>query len=100
MEGDLVRAEPLYEESLRLDREREDPDAIVSGLVSLGTLAIRAGSGERAQAKLVEAFEIAVKSGSRFVGLQVLDLAFGLAALRGECDRAARLLGSIEMQRQ
>jgi predicted ATPase/class 3 adenylate cyclase len=96
MEGELDRAEPLYEETLAIDRERGDGDGMAGSLVNLAAVSVRTGRGRRAQEMLREALAIAERIESRRAGILVLGAVIGLAALRGDWSRAARLEGATQ----
>ena len=99
-EGDLDRAEALYEEVLALDRERGDPDGIALGFANLGVVSIQRGVVDRAAELLYEALAITDKAGLKRSGLMALFNSIGLAALRGEWERAVRFYGCTEAQRE
>jgi len=59
MEGDLDKAEPLYEEVLRLARELGDRESIAIGLLNLAMVGISRASGDRAREMLLAVLAIA-----------------------------------------
>ncbi|HSS70810.1 MAG TPA: tetratricopeptide repeat protein [Casimicrobiaceae bacterium] len=99
-QGDVDHAEPFYEEALRLDRERGEPDGVALGLVNLAVVSIHHGSSDRARELLLEALAIADEAGLKRSGLIALFNSIGLATLLGEWERAARLYGWTEAQRE
>ena len=98
MEGDLAAAERRYGHALALARELGDRESIAVGLLNLAMVAVVQGSGEEARNSLLEAMAIAGEIGSKPAGQSALDVSAGLAALRKDWARAARLFGAAEAQ--
>jgi predicted ATPase/class 3 adenylate cyclase len=98
VEGALNAAEPLYEQALELARDLEDRESIAIGLLNLAMVSIARSSGDRAQEMLLDALVIADDIGSKRAGQSVLEVSAGLAALRAEWQRAARLYGVAQAQ--
>jgi predicted ATPase/class 3 adenylate cyclase len=98
MEGDLDAAEQLFERALTLIRGLDDRESIAIGRLNLAMVAIERGVTDRAQAMLQDALTIAVEIGSKPAGQSALDVMAGLAVLREEWARAARLYGAAEAQ--
>jgi hypothetical protein len=61
-------------------------------------VAIGREAGDRARAMLREVLVVVAESGSKRLGQSVLEVAAGLAAMRGDSNRAARLYGMAEAQ--
>ena len=99
-QGDLDRAQALYEETLAIDRERREPEGLALDLVNIATVSIQRGSADRVPEMLLEALEIADKAGFKRSVLAVLFHSIGFATLLGEWERAARLYGWTEAQRE
>ena len=98
--NDLETAEPLFEEALALAREIGDQDTIAIGLPNLARLLVEKGAGERVQGLLREGLAIAHAIGSARGVQNVLEVAAGLAVLRGDWRRAARLFGTVEAKQK
>jgi tetratricopeptide (TPR) repeat protein len=98
LEGDLGSAEPLYEKVVALAREDGEREIIAIGLLNIAMVSIGRGLADRAAALLLEVAAIGEEIGSKLVGQSVLDVSAGLAALRGEWERAARFFGAAEAQ--
>ena len=100
LDGDQDQAERYFEETLVIDRERGEPDAIALGLVNLAAVSIERGACDRASELLLEALEIAHKTGLQRTALLVLFHSIGVAVLLGDWNRAARYYGWTEAQRE
>jgi hypothetical protein len=98
VEGELDAAEPLYEKVVALARDLGDRDSVAIGLLNLAMVAIGCEAGDRARAMLLEVLAIVRESGSKRLGQSVLEVAAGLAAMRGDSERAARFYGTAEAQ--
>ncbi|MEO8754768.1 MAG: tetratricopeptide repeat protein, partial [Casimicrobiaceae bacterium] len=98
VDGAPEAAEPLYVEVLTLARELGDSASIAVALLNLAMVAMYRGSGGDARGRLQQALSIAQETGSRAAGQSVLEVSSGLAALRGEWERAARFYGAAEGQ--
>ena len=99
-EGDFDAAEPLYNDSLALDRKREDREACATNLLNLAMVSIGRGFEQRARAFLREAIAIIGELNARSAGQGALDIAASLASVRGQWERAARLGGAAAAQRE
>jgi tetratricopeptide (TPR) repeat protein len=98
VEGDLDRAEPLYAESLAMNRMDGAGSNIAVNLLNLAMVAIGRGSADRAREILVEALQIAAQIGSKPACRNALDVAAGLAALLGDWTRSARIYGTAQLE--
>jgi tetratricopeptide (TPR) repeat protein len=98
MQGHLDMSEPLYNNVVSLARELADGDLIAIGLLNLAMVAIGRESSDRVEQMLLEVLGIAEEIGSKPAGQSVLEVSAGLAALRGEWERVARLYGAAEAQ--
>ena len=98
MQGHLDMSEPLYDKVVSLGRELRDGDLIAIGLLNLAMVAIGRGSSDRVEPMLLEVLGIAEEIGSKPAGQSVLEVSAGLAALRHEWERVARLYGAAEAQ--
>jgi predicted ATPase/class 3 adenylate cyclase len=98
VEGALVTAEPLYANVVELARELGDRESIAIGLLNLSMVAIGQGSTDRVRSKLLEVLAIVEEIGSKPAGISTLEVSAGFAALRGECEQAARFFGAAETQ--
>jgi predicted ATPase/class 3 adenylate cyclase len=98
VEGELDAAEPLYEKAVALARDLGDRDSVAIGLLNLTMVAIGREMESHARAMLREVLAIVEESKSRRLGQSVLEVAAGLAAMRGDPERAARFYGIAEAQ--
>ena len=98
VKGDLDTAEPLYEQVLMLARELGDREITAIGLLNRAMVAIGRRAGDSAREMLLEVLAIAEEIGSKPAGQSVLEVSAGLAALRGDWERAARFYGAAEAQ--
>jgi predicted ATPase/class 3 adenylate cyclase len=96
--NELDLAEPLYEQFLGLARELRDREIVAIGLLNLAMVEIGRGSESRARDMLVEVHWIAREIGSKAAGQGLIDVACGLASLRGQWERVARYYGAAEQQ--
>jgi predicted ATPase len=98
--GDHKWARSLYEESLTVHRELGIQGAVVTNLANLGHMALAQGDAEAASRFYIESLKLSYKLGDRRV------VCLGLIGLAGaywaehEPDRAARLLGAAEAERE
>ena len=97
VQGDLDVAEPLYEKALALARTLDDRESIAIGLLNVAMVAIDRRDDERAREMLLAVVKILEEIGSKYVGQSALEVATGLAVLRKDWPRAARLFGAAEM---
>lgn len=96
MEGDLGAAEPLYEKVLALARKLDDRESIAIAMLNLAIVAIGQRSDTKAREMLVAVMAILDEIGSKYIGQSLLEVSAGLAVLRREWQRAARLYGAAE----
>jgi len=96
--GDLHRAEQLYQRVLEIGRALEDRETIAIGLLNMAMMMIGRGDAERARVMLLDVATIAGETGSIPAAQSLLEVCAGLAALRGEVERAARFYGAAEAQ--
>jgi tetratricopeptide (TPR) repeat protein len=95
-QGDLDRAASLFEEALTLWRERGDSWAVGIALLNVGKAARARSEFPRGAATYREALAFFVDHGDRVKVASCLEGLAYLAALDGEPERAARLLGAAE----
>src|SRR5205807_7209697 len=100
VEGDLEKAEPLYEEALPLSGERGDRRGMAAHLVNLAWTSISLGREGQARAIAREGLAIVEDIGSKQIGIGYLDCSAGLAAAVAGWERAARLHGTAEALRE
>ncbi len=93
-------AEPLYEETLTLLRERGDRGNIALALLNLAIVSLGRGSSAGVPERVLEAIAVVEETGSKSSWPSLLDVCAELAAHRGELQRAARLAGASETQRE
>ena len=98
IEGQLDSAEVLFQSTVTLMREIGDKENIAIGLLNRAMIAIERGSDAAARELLLEVVAINEEIASRPVGQSVLEASCGLAALRKDWRRAARLYGAAETQ--
>ena len=98
VDGNLDQAEPLYDKVLALARELGDRESIAVALLNLAMVAVGRGSLERARTMLLDVLAIVQEIGSKRAGQSVLEVCGGLAAVRGDWARAARVYGAVEAQ--
>ena len=98
MEGALDNAESFYEQMLTLARELGEPELIAIGLLNLAMVAVARGSSDRARVLLLEVLEIVRETGSKSAGQSTLEVSAGLAVVRADYARAARLHGAADAQ--
>lgn len=91
----LEAAVPLYEQVVDLARGIGDRESVALGLLNLA-MAIAAHDGARVPGMLLEILAIADETGSKPVAQSLLEVSAGLAASRGEAERAAQLFGAAE----
>ena len=98
VDGRLDLAEPLYEQAIALARELGDRELVAIGLLNIAMVWIGRDAGARAYGALSEAIAAAQALGNKAVGQGALDVVTGLAAWRGEHERAARWFGAAQAQ--
>jgi non-specific serine/threonine protein kinase len=94
-QGDLVRAEALYEEALALARELGHTHAVASVLTNLGNVRSLQGDLVRAAALHEQALALRRELGSSFFMIGSLRNLVELAYRQGEYERAAALLEEL-----
>lgn len=95
-EGNIERAEPLYQRVVALARELEDVELTAVGLLNLAMVAIARRSVGQASESLREVLAIVAETASRSAVQSALDVSVGLACLRRDWGRAARYWGAAE----
>jgi predicted ATPase len=98
VDGRLDLAEPLYEQAIALAREIGDRELVAIGLLNIAMVWIGRDAGARALGALAEAIATAQGLGDKAVGQGALDVVTGLAAWRGDHERAARWFGTAQAQ--
>ncbi|MGZ5037520.1 MAG: ATP-binding protein [Usitatibacter sp.] len=96
IEGELDKAQLLYENGLAMARELDDREVVAVGLLNLAMVSICRRREEEARAMLLEAIAIAQGIGSQRVGVSVVEVSAGLAALCQDWSSTARLFGAAE----
>jgi predicted ATPase/class 3 adenylate cyclase len=96
--NELELAEPLYEQFLTLARDLRDREIVAIGLLNLAMVDIGRDRESRARDMLLEVRSIAREIGSKAAGQGLMDVAAGLASMRGQWERAARYYGAAERQ--
>lgn len=94
IEGDLDRAESLYEESLRLANEVQSAEAQSVALLNLARDAVAGGSAERAAAFMRTAAEIGGGTGTARYAQQFFNWSAAVAAITGDDAIAAQFYGA------
>jgi tetratricopeptide (TPR) repeat protein len=95
-DGRIEAAEPLYMEALALGRKLGDREMQAVGLLNLAMVAVERSSGGKAVDLLGQVLAILAETKSGQVMQSSFEVAAGLAASRGEYERAARLGGTAE----
>jgi tetratricopeptide (TPR) repeat protein len=98
--GDLMRAAELLPEALRMQREMNATMAIGWTLQYLGMLAYQQADYGRAGQYFFESLEEAPQGGAQFIVPSSLEGIAGIASMRRQPERAARLLGAAEALRE
>jgi ATP/maltotriose-dependent transcriptional regulator MalT len=96
LEGDLARAETLYLDALALSRKLGNREMECIVLLNLAMVAVSRGDETRAVDPLRQVVTFVMETGSPQAMQSVFEVAVGLAASRGEWERAARLFGAAE----
>jgi len=96
----IPAARSLLEESLEIRRELGDQDGIAASLHGLGLAALVQQEWTAARALLLESLRVRVAPGGRAGAAECLDGRAAVAAASLQPDRAARLLGAAEAQRE
>ena len=92
VQGDLIRAQALYQEGLQIAQADEDPVQIMVQRARLGRLAALRGEYAKAQRAYQEAVEIGQQVDSRLGMIEFLVPMGGLAIKQGDYESAERLL--------
>jgi non-specific serine/threonine protein kinase len=95
-QNDVAAAVPLYEQVLDVARSIDDRELIALGSLNLAMAIIDGNASDRVPPMLLEVFALADETGSKPVAQSALEVAAGLAASRGDWQRAARLYGAAE----
>jgi tetratricopeptide (TPR) repeat protein len=98
VEGDLARAEALYQRMFELSRELGDRETTSIALLDLAMVAISRGQAEAARRRLLDVLPIIDETGSKPSGQSLLEVCAGLAALRRQWIQSARFYGAAEAQ--
>jgi predicted ATPase/class 3 adenylate cyclase len=96
LQREFGAAQPLYEQVLALVREIGDHENVAIALLNLAMIEIGRGAADPAGGMLLDALAIAVETGSKSASQSVVEVAAGLAAARGEWERAARFFGAAQ----
>jgi predicted ATPase len=96
IEGALDEAELLYRNVLELARELEDRESVAIALLNLAMVSICRHSEDAAREMLLQVIEIAQSIGLQRVGLSVVEVSAGLAALCEDWAKTARFFGAAE----
>jgi ATP/maltotriose-dependent transcriptional regulator MalT len=94
--GQLKEAQQLLESCVTLARAREDRPLLTRGLHGLGGALRRQGKGTEAYTALVEAFLVAFELEDKWHIAGCLVEIAHIALMRGEMERAARIVGASE----
>jgi tetratricopeptide (TPR) repeat protein len=94
----LELAVPIYEEALALARGKCDPPTLAICQLNVALVSVVRGDLVRAHTLLREALSLVEEPAFKHVVGIALDVAFALAAARGEWTVGARLLGASEAQ--
>ena len=94
----LELAAPLYEEGLALALGKCDPPTLAVYQLNVALVSVLRGDLVRAHTLLREALSLVEEAAFKHVVGIALDVAFALAAARGEWTVGARLLGASEAQ--
>jgi predicted ATPase/DNA-binding XRE family transcriptional regulator len=100
LQGDLVEAQHLLDEALRLVRNRGSVADTVEVLTSAGILALDGNHYDRASGTFTECLTSARRSQSRWVAPTLLEGMACVASGNGQAERAALLFGTAEAARQ
>ena len=96
MESAHPEAAALYEKTVAISRELDDPAMIAVGLLNLAMVRTHRGQLDRSYAAATEALEISERLGSLPLIKSAIEVTCGLAASRGDFSMAARLYGAAE----
>jgi predicted ATPase/DNA-binding CsgD family transcriptional regulator len=99
IQGDITRAYTLLEEAVALARAVGNWWSLGRRLVRMGQVAQAQGNLEHAQASIQEGLATCKEAGDYWGVIKALVGSAGVAVRRSEPERAARLLGAVEMRR-
>jgi tetratricopeptide (TPR) repeat protein len=100
LQGDIVRALPLFEESLALFRDLDMRDGVAQVLLELARVARVQGDHNRAAARFAESLALCREVENARGTVYCLAGLAGIAAASGQPERAARLFGAAEALRE
>jgi predicted ATPase/class 3 adenylate cyclase len=98
MEAKHAEAAALYEKTVAISRELDDPAVIAVGLLNLAMVRIQRGDLDAAFSAASEALDISERLRSLPLLKSALEVTCGLAASQGHFALAARLFGVAEEQ--
>ncbi|PWT70948.1 MAG: adenylate/guanylate cyclase domain-containing protein [Proteobacteria bacterium] len=98
LDGNLDEAESLYGQAVAITRQLGDRELEAVGILGLSMVAIGRNLASQASSLLRDVVSIAKETGSKAAGQSALEVAAGLAALRKDWERSARLYGAAEAQ--
>jgi predicted ATPase/DNA-binding winged helix-turn-helix (wHTH) protein len=94
LQGASAEAAACYEEAIAVQRELGNPGNLAVVVCNHARLLLGQGDQARGAALLCEAYELAAGHGLRGMDKHLLEIGAGLAAMRGEPERSARLHGA------
>jgi tetratricopeptide (TPR) repeat protein len=100
IEGDQERAHALYQESLALRRELGEKTGVAYSLFRLGGMAHQRGEVAQAHDHYAETLKLLVELGDKEYMVACLEGMACLATTEGRLERAGRLWGAAEAQRE
>jgi predicted ATPase/DNA-binding SARP family transcriptional activator len=100
IENNYPMARSFYEESLALRRELGDTRGIAVSLINLGLVALHQDDDRQAATYFEESLPLFQKLGSTRGIIDCLAGLAGVAGKMGQPERAARLFGAVEAQRE
>ena len=95
-QGDLAASVAYGDRAIALQRELDDRPNLAVSLANLSPTLLQLGEVERGRALITEAVAIGEEYGYTFLLTHTLSVAAELAALDGEAELAARLVGASE----
>jgi predicted ATPase/transcriptional regulator with XRE-family HTH domain len=98
--GEFKRAEELYAEGLSLFEEIGDPRGVSAALGNLGSVVLDQGDTDRAEEFYLKSLGILKELMHRNDIIEALEGLAGVAALRRQPERGARLVGAAKALRQ
>jgi predicted ATPase/transcriptional regulator with XRE-family HTH domain len=98
--GEFKRAERLYTEGLSLFEEMEDPRGIAAAFGNLGSTVLDQEDADRAEEYYLKSLQILKELMHRNDIIEALEGLAGVAALRRQPERGARLMGAARVLRQ